>query len=252
LKELPPNYNLHQPQEPQVLYFIFAWVLNQFQARWSIPLSHFNFIIMYRPGSQQGRSDALSKRSYLSPKEEDAAYDQQHYVLLKPKQLLLRTMHTTTSMDSTFLMDVCISLLSDPLALKFKQSCTDFRPQNSQIKVPTSQIPDSKTLDLESQDSLNSNSRIHKSHKGKRPQDDTDPRFQFMDELLYYQRLLYILDGPCRLQVLQSRHDFSTIGPFGFNKTMELIFINTMAFLTTSYFPYLLFLLFDFFFHIWS
>jgi hypothetical protein len=61
------------------------------------------------------------------------------------------------------------------------------------------------------------------SHEGKRPQDDTDPRFQFIDGLLYYQGLLISPDGPCRLRVFQSHHDFPAVGHFGFNKTMELI-----------------------------
>ena len=55
------------------------------------------------------------------------------------------------------------------------------------------------------------------------PQDDTDPRFQFRDRLLYYEGLFYVSEGPCRLQVLQSRHDFPSARHFGFNKTMELI-----------------------------
>jgi hypothetical protein len=80
------------------------------------------------PGSQQGQSDALSRRSYLAPNEGDTTYDQQYSVLLKPKRLLLQTLQTITSMDSTFLKDIRISLLSDPLALKFKQSCVDSRP----------------------------------------------------------------------------------------------------------------------------
>jgi hypothetical protein len=79
--------------------------------------------------------------------------------------------------DPTFLKDICISLLSDPLALKFKQSCADSRPQNSQIEVPDFQTPDSEILDPESPDFLNSSSWIHRSHKGERPQDDTDPIF---------------------------------------------------------------------------
>jgi hypothetical protein len=109
------------------------------------------------------------------------------------------------------------------LALKFIQSCTDSRLQNGQIEVPDSQTLDLEILDLESPNFLNSSSRIHGSYEGERPQDDTDPRFQFMDGLLYYKRLFYILDGPCRRRVFQSRHDFSTAGYFGFNKTMELI-----------------------------
>jgi hypothetical protein len=38
--------------------------------------------------------------------------------------------------DPTFLKDVHVSLLSDHLALKFKQLCADSRPQNGQIEVP--------------------------------------------------------------------------------------------------------------------
>jgi hypothetical protein len=112
-----------------------ARVLNRRQAHWSISLSRFNYMIIYRPGSQQGRSDALSRHSYLAPKEGDAIYDQQHLVLLKPERLLLRTLHTTTAGDLAFLKDIHISLLSDPLALKFKKSCADFKLQNGQIEI---------------------------------------------------------------------------------------------------------------------
>jgi hypothetical protein len=125
--------------------------------------------------------------------------------------------------DPTFLKDILISLLSDLLALKFKQSCADSRPQNGQIEVLDSQTPDSEILDLESPDFQNSSSRIHRSYESKRPQDNIDLRFQYMDGLLYYQGLLYIPNSPCQLQVLQSHHDFPTVGYFGFNKTMELI-----------------------------
>jgi hypothetical protein len=66
--------------------FMFAKVLNRRQACWSISLSHFNFVIMYRPGSKQMRSDALSQRAYLAPGEGDVAYDQQKTTLIKPEQ----------------------------------------------------------------------------------------------------------------------------------------------------------------------
>ena len=177
-------------------------ILNQHQAYWNKPLSRFNFMITYRPHSQQGQSNALSRHSYLVPKEEDATYNQQHSVLLKPERLPLKTVKTTTSIDPVFLKDIHISLLSDLLALKFKQLCADFRPQNGQIKVLDSQTPDLEILDPESLDFHNSNSQIHRSQEGKRPQDDIDSKFQFMDGLLYYQGLFYIPDGPCRLQVL--------------------------------------------------
>ena len=58
-------------------YFKNARVLNRRQARWSLFLSQFDYLIVYRPGSQQGKSDALSRRSYLALKPRDAAFEQQ-------------------------------------------------------------------------------------------------------------------------------------------------------------------------------
>ena len=101
-------------------YFMSARVLNRRHARWSISLSRFNFVITYRPGSKQVQSDALSRRAYLAPKEGDEAYDQQQSILLKPEQLQLKTMHSTTLVDADLLQDIRISLQTDSLALKFK------------------------------------------------------------------------------------------------------------------------------------
>ena len=202
-------------------YFMSAKVLNRRQARWSISLSRFNFVITYRPGSQQVRSDALSRRAYLAPREGDAAYDQQQQTLLKPEQLLLRTTRTTTSVDAAFLQDIRVSLHSDPLALKFKSHSKIL--DSGDVLVMDSQLPDSEDIDSESPNLPTLRSRIHRSHGGETPRDDTDPRFQFKDGLLYYQGLLYVPEGLCRLRVLQSRHDFPAAGHFGFNKTMELI-----------------------------
>ena len=163
-------------------YFIFAKVLNRRQARWSISLSRFNFIITYRPGTQQIRSDALSRRAYLAPKEGDAAYDQQRSILLKPEQLQLRTTHITTSMDVVFLQDIRVSLQSDPLALKFKSHSNSSNP--GEIQTLDSQIPDLMVIDSESPNQTISNSRVYRSQGGEMLQDDTDPRFQFHDGLL--------------------------------------------------------------------
>ena len=55
-------------------YFMSARVLNRRQARWSMSLSRFDFVITYRPRKQQGLLDALS-RSYLAPKAGEAAFD---------------------------------------------------------------------------------------------------------------------------------------------------------------------------------
>jgi hypothetical protein len=66
---------------------MFAKVLNRWQARWSLSLSRFNFVITYRLSSKRIQSDTLSRRAYLAPWEGDAAYDQQKTTLIKPEQL---------------------------------------------------------------------------------------------------------------------------------------------------------------------
>ena len=74
-----------------------------------------------------------------------------------------------TSVDPTFLKDICVNLLSDLLALKFKKSCVYFRPQNSQIKVPDFQTSNSEIPDPKSPNFQNFNSQIHSSQEGEKP-----------------------------------------------------------------------------------
>jgi hypothetical protein len=52
-------------------YFITTKLLNRRQARWSEFLSRFNFKIIYRPGKQGIKPDALTRRSEDLPKEGD-------------------------------------------------------------------------------------------------------------------------------------------------------------------------------------
>ena len=109
-------------------------------------------------------------------------------------------MHITTSMDVAFLQDIRVSLQSDPLALKFKSHSDSSNPR--EIQTLDSQIPDSMVIDSESPNQTISSPRVYRSQGGEMPQDDTDPRFQFRDGLLYYEGLLYVPEGPYRLRVL--------------------------------------------------
>ena len=197
-------------------YFMSAKVLNRRQARWSILLSHFNFIITYRPGSQQVHSDALSRRTYLAPREGDAAYDQQQQTMLKLEQLLLQTVRTTTLVDAAFLQDIRVSLRSDPLALKFK-SHSDVL-DSGDVLVTNFQTPEA--IDLDSSNLPTSSSRIHRSHRGEMPEmiliQDSSSRMDSYTIKDYYMSLKVHADFRC------SSLD-TTAGHFGFNKTMELI-----------------------------
>lgn len=62
-------------------------LLNRRQARWSEFLSRFNFKIVYRPGKQGVKPDALTRRSEDLPKEGDERLRHQSQTILKRKNL---------------------------------------------------------------------------------------------------------------------------------------------------------------------
>ena len=62
-------------------------MLTRRQARWAQFLTRFEFKILYRPGSEQGKADALSQRTCLAPRPGEAAFDDQKEILLGPARL---------------------------------------------------------------------------------------------------------------------------------------------------------------------
>jgi hypothetical protein len=64
-------------------YFMTTKMLNRRQARWSEFLSRYNFRIIYRPGKQGEKPDALTRRSEDLPKEGDERLQHQSRVVLK-------------------------------------------------------------------------------------------------------------------------------------------------------------------------
>lgn len=59
-------------------YFMTTKKLTRRQARWALFLSQFNFVVTYRPGIQNGKADALTRRHGDRP-EGDEAIDHQRY-----------------------------------------------------------------------------------------------------------------------------------------------------------------------------
>ena len=90
-----------------------------------------------------------------------------------------------TPKDTVFFQDIFVSLQSDPLALKFKSHFNI--PSSRDVQHLESHTPDSKVIDLESSNLSVPSLSIDRSHGGEMPQNNSDPRFQFRDGLLYYQ-----------------------------------------------------------------
>jgi len=61
-------------------YFMMAKKLNRRQARWSLLLAQFDFIMHHHPGKSMGKTDALSRRS----DHRTVSEDNDNIVLLTP------------------------------------------------------------------------------------------------------------------------------------------------------------------------
>ena len=69
-------------------YVMMAKQLNRRQARWSLYLFHFDFVLQHRPGRSMGKPDALSCRSDHGT----GADDNSDVVLLTPKLFAVRAL----------------------------------------------------------------------------------------------------------------------------------------------------------------
>ena len=70
-------YNDHR----NLTFFMQAQDLSRRQARWSMDLSRFNFVLHHRPGKSSGKPDALSRRVDHQPEKQDNT----NQILLKPE-----------------------------------------------------------------------------------------------------------------------------------------------------------------------
>jgi len=66
-------------------YFMTAKKLNRRQARWSLYLARFDFLLHHCPGHTMGKPDALSRRADHG----NGALDNENIVLLQPEFLMV-------------------------------------------------------------------------------------------------------------------------------------------------------------------
>jgi hypothetical protein len=67
--------------------FSSSRILNRRQARWSMILSEFDYVIHHRPGSLSGKPDALSRRAEYEIECHDPFWQQQKTSVIRPEQL---------------------------------------------------------------------------------------------------------------------------------------------------------------------
>ena len=142
-------------------------MLTKQQARWAQLLTRFEFKILYRPGSEQGKADALSQRTYLTPRPGEVTFDDQKYILLGPARLQPVEV-SDMPIDSTILNSICQDLQIDLFAQEVLNHIDPNRASCS---------------------------------KAQHPHVDYNP-FTWQNDLLFYKGLLYVPDRSSRLKVL--------------------------------------------------
>jgi len=85
-------------------YFMIAKKLNRRQARWSLHLARFDFLLHHRPRHTMGKPDALSRRA----DHRNRASNNENVVLLRPEFLAVRALEGVelTGVEQKILSDI--------------------------------------------------------------------------------------------------------------------------------------------------
>ena len=84
---------------------MMAKKLNRHQARWSLHLARFNFLLHHHPGRTMGKPDVLSRRANYG----NGALDNENIVLLQLEFLVVRALEGVelTGIEQKILSDIC-------------------------------------------------------------------------------------------------------------------------------------------------
>jgi hypothetical protein len=172
-------------------YFTTTKVLNRRQARWAELLSTYDFQIMYRKGSSNGKPDALSRRPELRPKEGGTTAAETSAPLLKPEQFI-----EIAGVDQEFGRIELASIDKVQFGQEF--------------------------LEKVRQASANDEEYATMKAKCGQPDDTLSPGYELLDGLLYFKHRL-VVPSTLRDAVLKAQHDSKVAGHWGAGKTVEIV-----------------------------
>ena len=184
-----------------LLWFTETKIYNRRQARWAEKLSRFDFKIIFRPGKQGGKPDALSRRpDYV----EEGDNQERVMTFLKPEQV-----------------DVSLLDQSDPILAMYRLAAVEvpFYDRAQEIRTALDQDPNIAPFLPQIRDTA-------------LPRKEEDiPYLQHFStgpqgQILYDGRVYVPEDERLKLDILQEHHDAKTAGHLGQEKTLELITRN--------------------------
>ena len=176
-------------------YFVTTKQLNRRQVRWAQLLANYDFVVKYRPGVQNGKADALSRRSDHISTQLDPLRSSS---LLRPEQVLFAT--------SLFGTSFAFATLSDS---DIENKIIDAYAHDKSLSEIIKLLQQSQTASS----SLDSSTLARLKHYSL-----TDSGLLLFDNLIYVPNSLDL-----KLSILQSHHDSPSSGHFGHARTFELI-----------------------------
>jgi len=191
------DFSDHQNLE----YFMTTKVLNRRQARWAQELAGIDFRIYYRPGTQNGKRDTLSRRSEYRL-EKGGVENQPITTVLQAKILDKESLSERKNISFICSSARLASLPARKWNEGFLQKVREERSKDAayqkgkQEAVLEELVPEDRKV--------------------------KEQMVELRDGLLYQRNLLWVPEGIGQ-QVLESEHDTRVVGHMGRDKTMGLI-----------------------------
>jgi transposase InsO family protein len=188
-----------------LLWFTETKVYNRRQARWAEKLSRFDFKIVFRPGKQGGKPDALSRRpDYTLGK----VADERTMTFLKPSQIDTSLLPT----DDPVLAAIALfpaQILDAPILDEFSDSLRTALDEDDTIATILSHL---REPELPRSEELM----------------ETLAAFALNDRgFLLHHDLIYVpANDALKLEILKQCHDAKTAGHLGQEKTLEMVTRN--------------------------
>ena len=167
-------------------YFMLAKKLNQRQARWSLLLARFNFLLHHQPGKTMGKSDALSQRS----DQRSGTKNNQNLTLLAPGLFAIRAL------------------------------------EGLQIVGEEKDILKEIRCGIETEDQEEVVVKVVKELKKSSTKTVKSSEWSMENSLLHYRGKIYILRSELHCWILSLCHDLKLAGHPGRWKTLELALRN--------------------------
>jgi hypothetical protein len=188
-------------------YFTTTKILNRRQARWAQELAGYDFKIFYRPGSANGKPDALSRRSEYRPKKGGGSAEENEN---QPIHRVLRPDQLVTSEGETVQV-TAMKLRGERIAI-------------SSAKLRAIPVVKFNSWLLEAVVSAANNDAAWQEEYVRAMEGNPSPDISFENEALYYKGRLWIPDDlQLKKDILEAEHDSKVAGHMGQDKTIELV-----------------------------